>query len=92
MRKTSIALSLLACSALAACGAYSLSATERSTAELGARDFAERTNAKFASCSGQDSDGDSYVTCTIVSVETGQDQDLLCSYAENARGCKRKGV
>ena len=79
---------------LASCGAYQLSANESLLAEAGARDYAERSNAKFISCSGTDSDGDTYVTCTINESAVGtqatpaQDSSLLCSY--KSRGCKKK--
>lgn len=73
---------------LAGCGPYALDTAERSTAELGARDYAERAGGSFISCSGQDSDRDGYVTCGV-KLQTGP-QDLVCSYKANARGCKRK--
>jgi hypothetical protein len=75
---------------LAACGPkpYNLTADEQSTAELGARDFADNLNAEFIGCSGQDSDGDDYVTCTVS--RGSQMQEIVCSYADNARGCKIK--
>jgi hypothetical protein len=63
---------------------YMLNDAERATAELGARDFAERSGARYISCSGQDSDGDDYVTCSTSTNE------LACSYIESARGCKVK--
>jgi hypothetical protein len=77
---------------LASCGAYTLNSSEQLLAEAGARDYAERTDGKFVTCSGQDSDGDQYVTCSVETKATstnpkGQD-DLLCSY--KSRGCKRK--
>lgn len=74
---------------LAACGEHNLTTTEQGTAELGARDFAERSGGSFVACSGRDSDGDSYVTCTMKEA-SGASKDLLCGYAESARGCKPK--
>lgn len=74
---------------LAACGPYQLSATERDTTELGALQYANSLSGKFVSCSGQDSDGDSYVTCTI-SDKDGKPQEILCSYGAGAAGCKMK--
>lgn len=74
--------------ALAACGgAYILTGPEQQTAELGARDYADRDGSKFISCSGQDSDGDKYVTCSVKKADN-TDVALLCSY--NAKGCKLK--
>lgn len=73
--------------ALWACGPYQLSGSETSVTQNGARDYAERAGGKFLSCSGQDSDGDSYVTCTIQN-KSGADEALLCSY--KAQGCKPK--
>lgn len=80
---------LTALSALAACGdgAYQLTSTEVSVAQNGARDFADRAGGKFLSCSGQDSNGDSYVTCSVTS-SAGAEEELLCSY--KSQGCKRK--
>lgn len=76
---------------LAGCGPYQLTEAEQTATELGARDFAEPAGGTYVSCSGQDSDGDGYVTCSVSlkdasgkAVET----DLACSY--RSRGCKRK--
>lgn len=76
---------------LAACGPYQLSAEERQTAELGARDHADRTQSDWVGCSGQDSDKDGYVTCSTKS-RTGAhaESEILCSYKSGSRGCKRK--
>jgi hypothetical protein len=73
---------------LNACGGHShpLNEDEAMKAEAGARDFAERSGGKFISCSGEDSDKDGYVTCTV-KVDSGT-QDILCSY--KSRGCKSK--
>lgn len=83
-----------ACLALAACGPYNLTPDEQGRSELGARDFSERSGGSFISCSGQDSDKDGYVTCSV-NVKNGSGQivetDLLCAYSGTARGCKRKG-
>lgn len=88
-------LTTLAAAALAlsvtACGAYQLTAEERQSAELGARDTADRSQADYVGCSGSDSDRDGYVTCSIKSrANPGTQTDLLCSYASGSRGCKRK--
>lgn len=90
MLKSISLVALVAASALtlAACGSYQLNPAEQSTAELGARDYAERAGGSFISCSGQDSDRDGYVTCGAA-LKTGP-LDLVCSYKDNARGCKRK--
>lgn len=74
--------------ALVACdSSYDLNETERGQTELGAREFAEKTNGKFVSCSGKDSDGDEYVTCTVTD-PAGATKELLCGF--KARGCKGK--
>jgi hypothetical protein len=72
---------------LTSCGGpYALDGEESLKAEAGARDFAERSGGKFISCSGQDSDNDGYVTCTV-QVDTGS-KDITCAY--KTRGCKGK--
>ena len=73
---------------LNACGGgpYALNEEEALKAEAGARDFAERSGGKFISCSGQDSEQDGYVTCTV-QLDTTM-QDIVCAY--KARGCKTK--
>ena len=87
MKTLPIALGLLACAALAGCGSYVLTEQQRQTAEIGARDFADRSGGRFVSCSGQDSDGDGYVTCAIQTAAAAS-EDIVCAYA--SRGCKRK--
>jgi hypothetical protein len=74
--------------ALTACsgGPYVLNEDESLKAEAGARDYAERSGGKYISCSGQDSDKDGYVTCTV-KVDAGT-QDIACAY--KTRGCKSK--
>jgi hypothetical protein len=73
---------------LNACGGgpYALNEEEALKAEAGARDFAERSGGKFISCSGQDSEQDGYVTCSV-QVDTRM-QDITCAY--KSRGCKSK--
>lgn len=93
MLKSISVVALVAASAigLSACGGpYQLTPSQQSTAELGARDYAERLGGTFISCSGQasDRDRDGYVTCGV-SLK-GSPADLLCSFKENTRGCKRK--
>ncbi|MEW6256920.1 MAG: hypothetical protein AB1592_13275 [Pseudomonadota bacterium] len=83
-----IPAAVLAALLVAGCGPYQLTPAEQSTAELGARDFAERSGGNFVSCSGQDSDSDGYVTCAVSIKST--PTDLVCAYKANARGCKRK--
>lgn len=76
---------------LAACGRpYNLNAAESGTAELGAREYAERSHMTFTGCSGQDSDKDGYVTCGMTDPQTKAHIDIVCSYQANAKGCKRK--
>jgi hypothetical protein len=74
--------------ALTSCsgGTYALNEEESLKAEAGARDFAERSGGKFISCSGQDSEKDGYVTCTV-QVDKGSN-DIACAY--KTRGCKSK--
>lgn len=82
-------LALALTTSLAACGPYQLSEQERTTAELGAREIADRSQAEFVGCSGQDSDKDGYVTCTIKDrVSPKAEHELACAY--QSRGCKRK--
>lgn len=84
-------LALAAVLSLAACGPYQLSAEERQTAELGARDHADRTQSDWVGCSGQDSDKDGYVTCSTKSRNgVHAESEILCSYKAGSRGCKRK--
>jgi hypothetical protein len=74
--------------ALTSCGGgpYALNEEESLKAEAGARDFAERSGGKFISCSGQDSEKDGYVTCTV-QLDT-HSKDIACAY--KTRGCKSK--
>ncbi|MEN8132539.1 MAG: hypothetical protein ABFS45_20625 [Pseudomonadota bacterium] len=67
-------------------GPYALNEEESLKAEAGARDFAERSGGKFISCSGQDSEKDGYVTCTV-EADSGS-KDIACAY--KTRGCKSK--
>ena len=69
-----IGFALTACSG----GPYALNEEESLKAEAGARDFAERSGGKFISCSGQDSETDGYVTCTV-QVDEGS-KDIACAY------------
>jgi hypothetical protein len=74
--------------ALAACdNSYDLTEAERAQTELGAREFADKTKGTFVSCSGRDSDGDKYVTCSVTD-PAGATKELLCGF--KARGCKSK--
>ncbi len=67
-------------------GPYALNEEETLKAEAGARDFAERSGGKFISCSGQDSEKDGYVTCTVQVEDSSK--DISCAY--KTRGCKGK--
>lgn len=88
-RTMMIAGALVLALGLAACGPYQLSAEERQTAELGARDRADRSQADYVGCSGQDSDKDGYVTCSTKSrIAPHAESEMLCSY--RSRGCKAK--
>lgn len=77
---------------LAGCGdkGHELNSTEKNTAEIGARQFAERSKFEFISCSGSDSDGDGYVTCSIKDLKSSLMTNLLCSYRNSSVGCKSK--
>ena len=87
---------LIAVLALAACGGpTTLKPDQQQAAELGARQYAERAGADFVACSGQDSDKDGYVSCSIKSrANPGAMSEILCSYknggAAMSAGCKRK--
>ncbi len=82
-------IAIIALSTIAACGGpYSLNSTEQAMAENGARQWAERTQAKFVGCSGQDSDNDNYVSCTVQNAQNVQ-EEVLCAY-KGTVGCKRK--
>jgi hypothetical protein len=83
-----LAFCAVATLSLASCGEHVLTASEKDQTELGARDYAERAGNTFIACSGQDSDGDGYVTCNT-KTKAGAPEDIVCSYA--TRGCKRKG-
>ena len=55
--------------------------------------YANSIGAKFSSCSGQDSDGDGYVTCGYIPPTAKQGEpprQILCSYS--SPGCKEKSV
>lgn len=81
-------LLLLPIAALAACGGpYQLEPQERDTTELGAVKFSQAAGYTFISCSGQDSDRDKYVTCTMKKPD-GNMTEALCSY--KGAGCKVK--
>jgi len=83
------ALAAVLATSLGACGPYQLSEQERTTSELGAREIADRSQAEFVGCSGQDSDKDGYVTCTIKDRASPRaEHELACAY--KSRGCKRK--
>jgi hypothetical protein len=88
MKLNLIICAMAFCFALTSCGGgpYALNEEESLKAEAGARDFAERSGGKFISCSGQDSEKDGYVTCTV-QVGT-RSKDIACAY--KARGCKSK--
>jgi hypothetical protein len=88
VKKILLGLSVLL---LSACGGpYNLDSDESTTAELGARDYADKSQADFLGCSGIDSEPDGYVTCEIRDRQTRISQKLTCSYRNKARGCKSK--
>jgi hypothetical protein len=73
---------------LAACGGPTeLTPQQRDIAEIGALKFSQAAGASFVGCSGQDSNNDSYVTCTMKK-PTGDLVEALCSY--KSQGCKSK--
>lgn len=92
LKRTLIFAAITALAApLAACGPYQLTDAERMTAELGARDYADRTQSDYVGCSGQDSEPDGYVTCSVKGRAAPQSQqEIACSYKAGSRGCKRK--
>lgn len=92
MKHALIALALVPALLLGACKeeAYPLTSQESDNAMNGARDFADRQNARYVGCSGQDSPPvDGYVTCTIAGIQAPHTEtELVCGY--KSRGCKRK--
>lgn len=89
MKRFVTALALVPLLALTACGPYQLSGDERERAELGARERAERSGSDYVGCSGQDSDKDGYVTCTIKDRASPKaEHEIACAY--KSRGCKSK--
>jgi hypothetical protein len=89
MKSKSIVMGIAIAVALAACGGpIQLTAAQSNTTQLGALQYAQSDGGKFVSCSGQDSDRDGYVACTIKDV-SGTDKAIVCSY-EGAPGCKLK--
>ena len=79
---------ILSSLALCGCGGpRSLSSNEHRGAENAARDFAERTNGKFISCSSQDSQNVGYTTCSITDASQ-KIVELRCTYQADATGCK----
>ena len=75
-------LTLAAVLSLAACGPHQLTENERTTAELGAREIADRSQSDFVGCSGQDSEKDGYVTCTIKDRAAPRaEHEVACAYA-----------
>lgn len=83
----SVGLAAIACVSLVGCGPYQLSPSEKDTTELGALKFATALGGTFVGCSGQDSDGDKYVTCTV-KLPDATIKEILCAY--NSAGCKEK--
>ncbi|TXM69604.1 hypothetical protein [Methylobacterium sp. WL120] len=81
--------------ALGACKTE-LDSKQKDTANYGGLQFANSVGGKFLSCSGTDSDGDGYVSCTAQVPGGVENQgrrlemtEILCSYKGNA-GCKIK--
>lgn len=74
---------------LTACGDYSLQEVEALRADKAARAFAVSAGTTSIGCSGQDSNSDNYVTCTIKD-GAGQLIEITCSYSSAEAGCKLK--
>lgn len=74
---------------LVACG-NNISASAKAIADQGGQGFATNMGGKFLSCSGEDSDGDGYVSCTVQpAAVNGTPQpavEILCGY--KTAGCK----
>jgi hypothetical protein len=76
---------------LVACGSgNNISNSESAIANSGGKDFATNLGAKFLSCSGEDSDKDGYVSCTVQPAASGgvtpPPMEILCGY--KTAGCK----
>lgn len=87
MKRIAIAASLL----LVACSSnHNLSPAEQNNAELGAREYSQAATADFVNCSGIDSNGDGYVTCTMKDKTNGKLIEIVCAFGDGAKGCKLK--
>ena len=82
-----VAVLVLATLMLAAC-THELTPQESMVAENGALKYATAAGGSFVSCSGLDSNNDSYVTCSIKDANQ-QMSEIVCSYGSTP-GCKLK--
>lgn len=94
MKKTLAMASAVGLTLLLAGCKHELSSDERGVAEHGALMYANSTGAKFGSCSGLDSDGDGYVTCSVdyppsQAGARSENREIVCSYG-GSPGCKTK--
>lgn len=80
-----LAILIVSAVALVACK-YSLQPQERDSAELGGLKYATAAGKKFIACSGEDSNSDGYVTCSMQ--DASGITEMLCSY--KSPGCKLK--
>jgi hypothetical protein len=74
---------------LVACG-NSISSSAKAIADNGGTAFSINAGGKFLGCSGEDSDGDGYVSCTmqpaVANGVTPPPVEILCGY--KTAGCK----
>ena len=76
---------------LAGCdNSVTLDNNQMKTVKLAGMEYAGNSGSDFVGCSGLDSDGDGYVTCTMKNRTTSVVSAMLCSYKGDAGGCKNK--
>ena len=69
---------------------YDLQEVEKLRVQNAAQSFASQADYTFLGCSGTDSDGDGYVTCTAKDPASSSIANLSCSYKSAGAGCKFK--
>lgn len=70
-------------------GRHVLTRQERLISEVGARAYAEGTEATFVSCFTTDTNSDGFITCTVQPKVGGLPSPIACGYREGMSGCKR---
>lgn len=76
---------------LAACDSrHSLDNEQRQNAEYGALRYASGVGGSAVECSGLDSDGDGYVTCSYLPKNATAKTEIVCAYQSRGGGCKEK--